>query len=226
VIQRRCLFTWSFSSCALSAPAFQSQRMFPLAFLTWKCHQHCCPHKVFPGWGNVNILLIILRLMTMRYVITFVKRFTLTRRLHHKGNAPRFRSSHKNVLRHKNSGSTAVTKTLPARSCKSIPSAMPKSVMRSAAKNGKDSMEKKRKILAVLTETPQLKRFFSEKLLRSKVKTVALTGASENVGENHDKILKHLSHSDWLVILACNFSGVLFVISGFCLLFAWMLFLA
>jgi len=38
--------------------------------------------------------------------------------------------------------------------------AMPKSVMPSGAKNGKVSKEKKRKNLAVLAETPRMKRFF------------------------------------------------------------------
>jgi len=63
---------------------------------------------------------------------------------------------------------------------------MPKSVMPSAAKNGKVSQEKKRKNLAVLAKTPRLKRFFPAKLLSSNVETVALTRAPENVGENHD----------------------------------------
>jgi len=44
----------------------------------------------------------------------------------------------------------------------------------------------------VLAKTPRLKRFFfSATLLSSKVKTVALTRAPENVGENHDKVSKH-----------------------------------
>jgi len=51
-------------------------------------------------------------------------------------------------------------------------SAMPKSVMPSAAKNGKVSQEKKRKNLAVLAKTPRLKLFFPAKLLSSNVKTV------------------------------------------------------
>jgi len=37
---------------------------------------------------------------------------------------------------------------------------MPESVMPSGTKNGKVSKEKKRKNLAVLDKTPQLKRFF------------------------------------------------------------------
>ena len=37
---------------------------------------------------------------------------------------------------------------------------------------------------------------------------------------------KHLSHSDWLAISTCSFSVFLFVVSGFCLLFGWILFLA
>jgi len=67
-----------------------------------------------------------------------------------------------------------------------LASAMPKSVMPSAAKNGKASKKKKGKDLAVLTKTPQLKRFFLAKLLSSNVKTVALTRAPENVGKTHD----------------------------------------
>ena len=61
---------------------------------------------------------------------------------------------------------------------------MPKSVMPLAAKNGKVSKAKKRKDLAVLAKTPQLKRFFPAKLLSSNVETVALTRAPENEGEN------------------------------------------
>ena len=45
-----------------------------------------------------------------------------------------------------------------------LASAMPKFVMPSAAKYGKVSMEKKRKNLAVLAETPRLKRFFPVEL--------------------------------------------------------------
>jgi len=63
--------------------------------------------------------------------------------------------------------------------------AMPKSVMSSAAKNDKVSKEKKRKNLAVLAKTPQLKRFFPAKLSSSNVKTVALTKAPENIRETH-----------------------------------------
>jgi len=39
---------------------------------------------------------------------------------------------------------------------------MPKSVMRSAAKNGKASKKKKHTDLAVLAKTPRLKLFFSK----------------------------------------------------------------
>jgi len=45
-------------------------------------------------------------------------------------------------------------------------SAIPKSVMPSGSKNDKVSMEKKRKNLAVLAETPRLKRFFSSKAFK------------------------------------------------------------
>jgi len=38
----------------------------------------------------------------------------------------------------------------------------------------------------VLAKTPRLKRFFFQQSLSSNVKTVALTRAPENVGENHD----------------------------------------
>jgi len=58
---------------------------------------------------------------------------------------------------------------------------------------------------------------------------VALTRAPENVGENHDRRHKFRSTfhtqpgwSYWHVI----FPVFTFVISGFCLLFGWMLFLA
>ena len=67
-----------------------------------------------------------------------------------------------------------------------IAGAMPKSVMPPGAENGQVSKVKKRKNLAVLAETSRLKSFFSTKLLTSNVKTVGLTRAPENVGENHD----------------------------------------
>jgi len=67
-----------------------------------------------------------------------------------------------------------------------LASAMPKSVMPSADKNIKVSKEKKRKNLAVLAETPGLKRFFPAKLLSSNVQTAALTRPHENVAETHD----------------------------------------
>jgi len=66
-----------------------------------------------------------------------------------------------------------------------LASAMPKSVTPSASKKRKVS-KKKHKDLAVLAETRRLKRFFPARLLSSNVKTVALTRAPENVGENHD----------------------------------------
>jgi len=47
-----------------------------------------------------------------------------------------------------------------------LASSMPKSVMPSGAKNGKVSKEKKRKNLAVLAETPRLKRFLSSKAFK------------------------------------------------------------
>ena len=43
-----------------------------------------------------------------------------------------------------------------------LASAMPKSVIPSAAKYGKGSKKKKRKDLAVLTKTPRLKTFFQQ----------------------------------------------------------------
>jgi len=50
----------------------------------------------------------------------------------------------------------------------------------------KVSQEKKRKNLAMLAETPRLNRcFFSARLSSSNIKTVALTRALENAGENH-----------------------------------------
>ena len=63
---------------------------------------------------------------------------------------------------------------------------MLKAVMPLGAKNDKVSKEKKRKNLAVLAKTQWLKRFFSSSVLSSDIKTVALTRAIENVGENHD----------------------------------------
>ena len=81
---------------------------------------------------------------------------------------------------------------------------MPKSVMPSAAENSKAFEEKKRKHLAVLAKTPQLKRFFPAEL--SNVKTVGLTRAPENIAENHDIsfeapfTLSLASHIDMLFI--------------------------
>ena len=40
--------------------------------------------------------------------------------------------------------------------------------------------------MAVLADTPRLKRFFQESFSSSNVKAVALTRAPENVGENND----------------------------------------
>jgi len=47
-----------------------------------------------------------------------------------------------------------------------LASEMPKSVIPSAAKNGKVFEEKKRKNLAVLAKTPRLKRFIPAELLK------------------------------------------------------------
>jgi len=47
-----------------------------------------------------------------------------------------------------------------------LASAMPKSVLPSAAKNSKASKKKKRKNLAVLAKTPRLKRFFFSKAFK------------------------------------------------------------
>jgi len=107
-----------------------------------------------------------------------------------------------------------------------LANAMPKSVMPSATKKRKVSKEKKLRIMAVLVETPRLKRFFQQSFSSSNVKTVALTRAPENVGENHDISFETpftfslAGHIDML------FSSVFVCISGFCLLFGWMLFLA
>jgi len=49
--------------------------------------------------GNVNILLILFRLLTMQCKCTFTKRFTVSTRLHRKANAPCYDNSHKNALR-------------------------------------------------------------------------------------------------------------------------------
>jgi len=73
--------------------------------------------------------------------------------------------------------------------------------------------------MAVLAETPR-ETFFPAKLLSSNVKTVALTRAPENVGENHDISFKApfklrlAGHIDML------FPVFLFVIFRFCSLFA------
>ena len=85
-----------------------------------------------------------------------------------------------------------------------------------------------RKNLAVLAKTPWLKRFFfPAKLLSSNVKSLAFTRAPENVCENHHInfealfTLRLAGHIDMLFFLVFSV-----VISGFCLLFGWMLFLA
>jgi len=46
------------------------------------------------------------------------------------------------------------------------------------------------------------------KFSSSNVKAVALTRAPENVGENQDISLEQFSHSAWLAIFTCSFSGV------------------
>jgi len=87
-------------------------------------------------------------------------------------------------------------------------SAMPKSVMPSAAENGKVFKEKKRKNLAVLAKTARLKHFIPAKLiLSSNVKTAALTRALENVGENHD-ISFDAPFTFTFSQMTCYFSGV------------------
>jgi len=101
------------------------------------------------------------------------------------------------------------------------------SVMPSGAKNRKVSKEKKRKNLAVFAKTRDWNFFFSAKLSSSNAKTVVLTRAPENVDENHDMSFEapfalKTGWPYWHVI----FPVFLFVISGFCLLFGWMLFLA
>jgi len=102
-------------------------------------------------------------------------------------------------------------------------SAMPKSVMSPAAENVKVFKDQKRKNLAVLAETPWLKRFFPAKFLSSNVETVALTKCRWN--SRHK--FRNTFHSQtgwtyWHVI----FPVLMFVIFDFCLLFGWMLFLA
>ena len=62
-----------------------------------------------------------------------------------------------------------------------LASAMPKSVMPSGAKIG----EKKRKNMLTTVKHRDW-NFFPAKLLSSNVKTVALTRAPKNVGEDHD----------------------------------------
>ena len=89
-------------------------------------------------------------------------------------------------------------------------------------------MEKKRKNLAVLAETPRLKRFFfSAKLLSSNVKTVALTRAPENCRwkSRHKFRSTFYTQPGW-PYWHVDFPVFLFVISGSWFLFGWMWFLA
>jgi len=44
-------------------------------------------HRSFSREGNVNILLVLVRLLTMQYKRTFTKRLTFSTRLHHRENA-------------------------------------------------------------------------------------------------------------------------------------------
>ena len=44
-------------------------------YITWP---HGRAQKIFQGWGNIYILLIFFRLLTMQYKRTFTKRFTLS----------------------------------------------------------------------------------------------------------------------------------------------------
>jgi len=97
---------------------------------------------------------------------------------------------------------------------------MLKFAMPSGDKMRRVCKEAKRKNLTVFAKTSRLNRCFSAKLSSSNVKAMALTRALENIGGS-----KHLSHSAWLAILTCSFSGVFVYISGF-LLFGLMLFLA
>jgi len=53
------------------------------------------------GGGNVSILLILVRLLTIQYKYT--KRFTVSTKLRHKENAPCYDNSHKNALRRSHS---------------------------------------------------------------------------------------------------------------------------
>jgi len=52
----------------------------------------------FSRGGNVNILLILVRLLTIQRKCTFTKRLTFSARLNHKENAPCYDNSHKNAL--------------------------------------------------------------------------------------------------------------------------------
>jgi len=58
-------------------------------------YAHGRPQKFFPGEGNVNILLILVRLLTMQCKWTFTARFTHSTRQHHKENAPCYDNSQK-----------------------------------------------------------------------------------------------------------------------------------
>jgi len=72
----------------------------------------------------------------------------------------------------------------------------------------KASKKKKRKDLAVLAKTRELNRFFQQKFSSSNVKSVALTRAPTNEGENQDIGLETFSHSARLATLTCSLSGV------------------
>jgi len=105
--------------------------------------------------------------------------------------------------------------------------AMPKSATPSAAKNGKVSKEKKRKNLAVLAKTPRLKRFFSSNAFKQRCQN---SGVNQSIWKCRWKS----RHTFWSIFHTQTdwpywhviFPVFLFVVSGFCLLFGWILFLA
>jgi len=104
---------------------------------------------------------------------------------------------------------------------------MPKPVMPSGAKNGKVSEEKKRKSLAVSAKTPRLKRFFFSKAFKQHCQNSGVNQSAWKWRWKSRHKFRSTFHTQpgwpyWHVI----FPVFLFAISGLCLLFGWMLFLA
>jgi len=74
------------------------QRMVNIVMFGYDCciaHLNVCVSRNFSRGGNINILLISVRLLTMQWKCTFAKRCTVSTRLHHKENAPCYDNIHK-----------------------------------------------------------------------------------------------------------------------------------